>query len=430
MKIVLIADRPHGDRVERELRALGHQVTYVQDVHGHAYAAIHPGTDWVVGMNLHTDVDRLHEKARTCGARWVFSQVGWSACKRVLELHGFPFTGQLELGTTVKETTVQADGQSFRVLLTPAEEGGFVVSVPCLPGCITEGYNESGALAAAREAIEGYRQARRAPAAALAVVPPQPPRAPFVFEGQPVGVLIEGGEPLFLAADVCRLISIGNVRDAMTRLDDDEKTKRSRPTAIAPTPFTPPVPPSWYVTEPGVYRLVMESRTPESVRFKRWVTHDVLPAIRRTGSYTAPASEPEDMVVARAFGILQGRVKLLQAENETLHHQVELAAPKVAAYEQFLDTQGTCCIQECGKLIGSGPNLFHKALARDGHIYRRPGGCWLPRQEHVDAGRMVLKKVTLGLDSETGEVRSTFQIRITSTGIAYFHKRYGTPEAA
>ena len=117
---------------------------------------------------------------------------------------------------------------------------------------------------------------------------------PFDFEGSQLRVFAdEHGDPWFVATDVCSVLGIGNPRQATTRLDADEKGVISTDTpggvqAVAT------------VNEPGLYTLVLGSRKPEAKRFKRWVTHEVLPAIRRTGRYAvpglapAPASLPSD----------------------------------------------------------------------------------------------------------------------------------------
>ena len=105
---------------------------------------------------------------------------------------------------------------------------------------------------------------------------------PFDFEGSQLRVFAdEHGDPWFVATDVCSVLGIGNPRQATTRLDADEKGVISTDTPgglqVVAT-----------VNEPGLYTLVLGSRKPEAKRFKRWITHEVLPAIRRTGSYAVP----------------------------------------------------------------------------------------------------------------------------------------------
>jgi len=123
--------------------------------------------------------------------------------------------------------------------------------------------------------------------------------APFAYQGRQIRVTTdEHGVTWFVAADVCAVLDISNPSDALSRLDDDEKTlisnegqgRREAPTMNA-------------VNEPGLYSLILGSRKPEAKAFKRWITHEVLPAIRRTGSYGVPAAPtltPGIHVVARS----------------------------------------------------------------------------------------------------------------------------------
>lgn len=104
----------------------------------------------------------------------------------------------------------------------------------------------------------------------------------FNFESSNVRVVVgENGEPMFVAADVLSTLSLD--RKALERLDDDEKGVNSIHTPGGPQEMT-------VVNESGLFNLVLGSRKPEAKRFKRWVTHEVLPSIRRTGSYVSAAS--------------------------------------------------------------------------------------------------------------------------------------------
>ena len=96
-----------------------------------------------------------------------------------------------------------------------------------------------------------------------------------------VRVVQVDGEPWFVAADVCRALKISNSRDAVARLDDDEKGIGSTDTLGGKQGMQ-------IINEPGLYTLVLGSRKPEAKTFKRWVTHEVLPTIRKTGSYKTP----------------------------------------------------------------------------------------------------------------------------------------------
>lgn len=106
----------------------------------------------------------------------------------------------------------------------------------------------------------------------------------FNFESNSVRVCMDdNGEPMFVAADV--LTSLRLDRKALERLDGDEKGVNSVHTPGGAQDMT-------VVNESGLYNLALGSRKPEAKRFKRWITHDVLPSIRKTGAYALPQSEP------------------------------------------------------------------------------------------------------------------------------------------
>jgi hypothetical protein len=116
----------------------------------------------------------------------------------------------------------------------------------------------------------------------------------FAFEEHPVRT-VSGwdGEPWFVGPDVCRALTIGNLRDALSRLDDDEKDGVGIADAIGRLQQTT------IISEPGLYRLIFTSRVEAAERFKRWLAHDVLPTLHKTGRYELPETgdEPDPLIV-------------------------------------------------------------------------------------------------------------------------------------
>lgn len=102
------------------------------------------------------------------------------------------------------------------------------------------------------------------------------------YKNHQVRMLIIDGEPWWVAKDVCEILEITNSRDAISRLDDDEKqTIQGKESLVGLTddPFTTQL---TVVNEPGLYNLIMSSRKPEAKEFKRWITHEVIPQIRKS----------------------------------------------------------------------------------------------------------------------------------------------------
>ncbi len=113
---------------------------------------------------------------------------------------------------------------------------------------------------------------------------------PFQFEGRSVRVLMIDGNPWWVAFEICSILGISNGRDAVSRLDDDEKTTVVITDSLINQGFSNNAPGTkiTIINEPGMYSLVLTSRKQEAKTFKRWVTHDVIPSIRSKGSYEVP----------------------------------------------------------------------------------------------------------------------------------------------
>ncbi|MCP5197001.1 MAG: Bro-N domain-containing protein [Gammaproteobacteria bacterium] len=119
----------------------------------------------------------------------------------------------------------------------------------------------------------------------------------FNFVTQTVRIVMRGDEPWFVAADVCNALSIAETHRALTRLDDDEKDRHTMTTPGGNQELS-------IINESGLYSLILTSRKPEAKHFKKWVTSEVLPAIRQTGRYEAPTA-PQPSLSTRQYQALQ-----------------------------------------------------------------------------------------------------------------------------
>ncbi|MFN5696506.1 MAG: Bro-N domain-containing protein [Cyanobacteriota bacterium] len=215
--------------------------------------------------------------------------------------------------------------------------------------------------------------------------------APFQFEGRQVRVITdEQGEPWFVAADVCACLAIRNPSDALNRLDDDEKGLGQTETPGGEQSMST-------VNEAGLYNLVLGSRKQEARRFKRWVTHEVLPAIRRTGRYSIPGavaalpSAQQDRVsallligdaVARGPGVKCGiamaaTLTCIQENTGLATESLRRALPATEEPICSLNATGL------GQLLGMKAKDTNQHLAACGLQIRNQRGEW----ELTDAGR-------------------------------------------
>ena len=149
-----------------------------------------------------------------------------------------------------------------------------------------------------------------------------------LFEKEEFGkvrVVMQDEDPWFVAKDVCVCLEIGNSRDAVASLDDDEKG-----VGIIDTPGGKQE--MSIVSEPGLYSLILRSRKPEAKAFKRWVTHDILPSIRRSGGYVmAKPDDTPEAILARAVLVAQDTIRRIEAErDEAIRTKAEIGSRREA----------------------------------------------------------------------------------------------------
>ena len=147
-----------------------------------------------------------------------------------------------------------------------------------------------------------------------------------VYKNSPVRIVEKGGEPWFVAKDVCDILALGNPRSSIALLDEDERGVHSMDTPSGKQEMG-------IISEAGLYSLILRSRKPEAKAFKRWVTHEVLPSIRKTGAYLSPGMSNEQVKVLVAT-LEEEMYRRIQAENRLAKleaHAEELARSAIPA---------------------------------------------------------------------------------------------------
>ena len=201
-----------------------------------------------------------------------------------------------------------------------------------------------------------------------------------------VRTIVNGNEPWFVAADVCRALELTNNRMAVDRLDEDEKadvslTDTSSNGVTQSRTFT-------IVNEPGLYSLVLGSRKPEARAFKRWITHEVVPAIRRHGMYaTNELLDNPDLLIEAATRIKAQREKIAALETTVAVQSQQLAeaAPKVSYYDLILNCKDLISISKIAKDYGMSAVKMNETLRELG-IQFRQGNVWLLYQKYAAQG--------------------------------------------
>ena len=238
-----------------------------------------------------------------------------------------------------------------------------------------------------------------------------------VFENSEFGKIRatrgEDGEPMFVAKDVCSVLGISKYRDAMASLDEDEGCPVIVDTPGGKQQMTA-------VTEPGFYKLVMRSRKPEAKAFQRWVTHEVLPAIRRDGGYMVARDETPEETMARAFVIAQATIDRQKSRIAELE-------PKALFADAVAASDGTCLVGELAKMMRQngltvGQNRLFAMLREDGYLGNVGGNRNVPTQRAMDLGLFRIKETAV--THSDGHVTINRTPKVTGKGQIYFIKRY------
>lgn len=210
-----------------------------------------------------------------------------------------------------------------------------------------------------------------------------------IFENKQFGTIRaieQNGEPWFVATDVCRALELGNSRQAMTRLDDDEKGVISTDTLGGEQKVS-------IVNEPGLYSLVLGSRKPEAKIFKRWITHEVIPSIRRNGGYISGQENmtPEELMAA-ALIMAQKTIENQKTRLSAMTVQNQIMQPKAEYFDELVDRNLLTNFRDTAKQLHTKQNDFVSFLLGKKYIYRDQSGKLLPYQRHVDNGLFELKE--------------------------------------
>ena len=209
----------------------------------------------------------------------------------------------------------------------------------------------------------------------------------MTFESESFGkirTLTIDGEPWFVAADVCRALEIGNPSMTVERLDDDEKGISTIDTLGGKQRMT-------IINEPGLYSLVLSSRKPEAKAFKRWITHEVIPAIRRYGGYMTKSLLEQVLENPSLIYEFARRMLEEQQKNERLRQELDRAKPKADYYDAFIHPESCTNIRATAKELKVPEKMFTAFLIRKRYLYRAPSGSLMPYAKAADDGLFFVK---------------------------------------
>ncbi len=258
-----------------------------------------------------------------------------------------------------------------------------------------------------------------------------------IFENEAFGAVrvIEcEGQPWFVARDVCAMLGFddGHTNDAIKGLDEDEKATPLK--IVGRNDFNGLRKDSLLVNEPGLYSLILRSNKPEASAFKRWITHDVIPSIRRHGMYATPQTVEAMLDDPDTTIKILTALKEERAQRQALEAKAEADRPKIVFAESIEVAKSSILVGEMAKLIKQatghdiGQNRFFDFLRDNGYLHKSGSQRNMPTQRSIEAGWMEVKEGTrIG---SSGECHITRTTKITGRGQIYFINLFTTRKAA
>jgi len=237
------------------------------------------------------------------------------------------------------------------------------------------------------------------------------------FHGQAVRTRAdEYGEPWFVLGDLCALLGIQNVGNVVARLADDQKS------SIRLTDGTPGSPVRAVVNESGMWTVILRSDSPNAEPVRKWVTGEVLPSIRKTGSYALGGQTPEQRM---ALAVIEAHAILAERDE-----QIAALTPPAHAWAAMADSAGDYSLRDAAQILDRDPSI-RTGQNRLGQYLRQIG--WLdrrgiPYQRHVDLGRITSRARTYPHPRTGEQMVGEPQVRITVKGLGALHGLLGGTE--
>lgn len=214
----------------------------------------------------------------------------------------------------------------------------------------------------------------------------------FTYQNTNVRTIERDGEPWFVLKDVCEVLGISKYRDTADRLDQDERESVRVDTPGGAQQMIA-------VNESGLYHVILRSDKPEAKPFRKWVTSEVLPTIRKHGAYMteetlqAAILNPDTMIqLCTALKQEQDKRKALEAANSALVVEKQIMQPKAEYFDELVDRNLLTGIRETAKQLCVPEKRFVTFLLEHKYVYRDKKGKLQPSAQHVASGLFSLKE--------------------------------------
>ena len=238
----------------------------------------------------------------------------------------------------------------------------------------------------------------------------------FNYNSVEVRTIQNDGEPWFVLKDVCNVLHIGNSRDVVARVDQDEKGVGQIDTLGGKQEMT-------IINESGLYNVILRSDKPEAKPFRKWVTSEVLPTIRRHGMYATPDTVEKMLADPDTTIKLLETIKQERAARLALEAQAEADKPKILFADAVSASHRPILVGDLAKLLRQngveiGQNRLFSFLREKGYLCSQGERYNLPTQRSMDRGWFQVKETTI--NQPNGSVRITRTVKVTGKDQQYF----------
>ena len=231
-----------------------------------------------------------------------------------------------------------------------------------------------------------------------------------------IRTLNRDGEPWFVGKDVATALGYSNASKALAdHVAEEDKLNNESLSSLGQRG-------GWLINESGLYSLILSSKLDSAKRFKRWVTAEVLPSIRKSGGYIAGQDEMSDMeLLAKALLVAQRQIEQRNAQIAEMQPKALFADAVAASHTSILIGELAKILKQNG--VDIGQNRLFETLRQQGYLIRRNGTDYnSPTQRAMELGLFEVKESTVG--NPDGSVRVTRTTKVTGKGQQYFINKF------